>query len=77
MYCCGSGFVKFFREKIELNYLIFSIPNYVIKELYRVFFIDYIKNEKHLEFDTVDVDKAIFELSQKNNIRPFLDMSSI
>ncbi|ETR69924.1 MAG: hypothetical protein OMM_09189, partial [Candidatus Magnetoglobus multicellularis str. Araruama] len=31
----------------HLDALIFSIPNYVIKSLYRSYFIDFIKSEQH------------------------------
>jgi len=56
----------------HLDALIFSIPNYVIKSLYRSFFIDFIKSEQDLEFETADVQNAIRNLAQHNTIDPFL-----
>ncbi|ETR64783.1 MAG: hypothetical protein OMM_15351, partial [Candidatus Magnetoglobus multicellularis str. Araruama] len=56
----------------HLDALIFSIPNYVIKTLYRSYFIDFIKSEQHLEFETADVQTAIRNLAQNNTLDPFI-----
>ena len=56
----------------NLDALIFSIPNYVIKSLYRAFFIDFIKSEKNLVFETADVKSSIRQLAQHNTIDPFI-----
>ncbi|ETR67291.1 MAG: AAA-ATPase-like protein, partial [Candidatus Magnetoglobus multicellularis str. Araruama] len=56
----------------HLDALIFSIPNYVIKSLYRSYFIDFIKSEQHLEFETADVQNAIRNLAQHNTLDPFI-----
>jgi len=66
------GIVSINRDNLDA--LIFSIPNYVIKSIYRAFFIDFINTEKKLEFDTYDVKTAIRELAQKNQIKPFLNL---
>jgi len=58
----------------NLDALIFSIPNYVIKSLYRAYFIDFIKSEKKLEFKTADVKTAIRNLAQHNEIKPFIHL---
>ncbi|MBF0449693.1 MAG: AAA family ATPase [Candidatus Magnetomorum sp.] len=57
-----------------LNQLNFSIPNYVIKELYREFFLYFIKNQNKLDFDTVSVSDALIKLAESNTIEPFLDI---
>jgi hypothetical protein len=56
----------------DLDALVFSIPNYVIKSLYRAFFIDFIKSEQNLAFETADVKSAIRGLAQHNSIEPFI-----
>ncbi len=57
-----------------LNKLDFSIPNYAIRELYRDYFIDFIKTQNNLAFDTTSVSNALIELAENNNISPFLDI---
>ena len=57
-----------------LNMLNFSIPNYVIKELYRNFFIDFIKAHNNVSVDTVDVSRALIEMAENNSITPFLSI---
>ena len=61
-------------KKSFLNRLVFSIPNYVIKELYRAFFLDFIKTQNKLDFDTTYVSNALIELAEKNNIQSFLKL---
>ncbi len=55
-----------------MNRLIFSIPNYVIKELYRAFFLDFIRAQHELEFETANIEDAMLELAQNNRIGPFI-----
>ncbi|MBF0451310.1 MAG: AAA family ATPase [Candidatus Magnetomorum sp.] len=55
-----------------LNRLNFSIPNYVIQELYREFFLDFVKCQNKLDFDTVSVSHALIALAENNAILPFL-----
>ena len=55
-----------------LDALVFSIPNYVIKSLYRAFFVDYIKTEQNLTFETADVKSSIRALAQHNSIEPYI-----
>jgi len=57
-----------------LNMLNFTIPNYVIKELYRNFFIDFIKAQNNLPVDTVNVSKTLIEMAENNSIIPFLNI---
>ncbi len=52
--------------------MIFSSPNYVIKELYRAFFLDFIRAQHELEFETANVEDAMLELAQNNRIGPFI-----
>ena len=66
------GLVSINRENLDA--LIFSIPNYVIKSLYRAFFIDFIKSETNLKFETADVKTAIRDLAQNNKINPFINL---
>jgi hypothetical protein len=67
---CYLGLISIKTD--HLDALIFSIPNYVIKSLYRSFFIDFIKSEQHLEFETADVQTAIRDMAQHNTIDPFI-----
>jgi len=64
------GFVSI--KGYTLDKLHFSPPNYVIRRLYYEFFLELVKKENHLEFDTMDISPKIFELAQNNNIRPFV-----
>jgi len=64
------GFISI--QDVDLDALVFSIPNYVIKALYRAFFIDFIKSEQNLAFETADVKSAIRALAQHNSIEPFI-----
>ena len=66
------GLISINRD--HLDALIFSIPNYVIKALYRAFFIDFIKSENNLEFQIADVKSAIRDLAQKNQIHSFIQL---
>ena len=66
------GLISINRENLDA--MVFSIPNYVIKWLYRYYFIDFIKSENNIDINIVDVKNAIRELSQKNNLIPFLDL---
>ncbi|KPA11930.1 ATPase AAA [Candidatus Magnetomorum sp. HK-1] len=58
----------------NLDALVFTIPNYVIKSLYRAFFINFIKSEKKLDFQTADVKAAIRNLAQHNQLNPFIQL---
>jgi hypothetical protein len=61
-------------QSSRYNMLNFSIPNYVIKELYRNFFIDFIKVQNNLSVDTVNVSKAFIEMAENKNLMPFLNI---
>jgi hypothetical protein len=67
---CYLGLISI--KEGHLDALIFSIPNYVIKSLYRSFFIDFIKSEQHLEFEIADVQTSIRNMAQHNTIDPFI-----
>jgi hypothetical protein len=58
----------------HLDALVFSIPNYVIKMLYRAFFIDFIKSEQKLIIETADVQSAIRHMAQNNDIESFIHL---
>jgi hypothetical protein len=58
----------------NLDALVFTIPNYVIKSLYRAFFIDFIKSEQKLIFETADVKTSIRQLAQHNTLDPFIHL---
>ena len=59
-------------QSSRYNMLNFSIPNYVIKELYRNFIFDFIKAQNNLSVDTVNVSKSFIEMAENKNIMPFL-----
>jgi len=65
------GLISINRD--DFDFLVFSIPNYVIKTLYRAYFIDFIKSEQKLDFKVSDAKRAIKALSQ-NKLQPFLNL---
>jgi len=59
----------------DLAQLKFSFPNYVIKELYWEFFLESLKEQYQLDFETVEVRQKMTLLAQENNPMPFVSLT--
>lgn len=69
MFCLGLVTI---RSELTGS-LTFSIPNNIIKELYRAIFTDFLKT-RNLQFEAEDVREAMRELSMNNHIHPFISI---
>ncbi|MCK5522292.1 MAG: AAA family ATPase [Thiomargarita sp.] len=63
------------RGNDNIAQLKFSFPNYVIKELYWAFFLESVKEQYQLDFETTEVRKKMTQLAQDNNIKPFVSLT--
>jgi uncharacterized protein YjgD (DUF1641 family) len=52
----------------------FSVPNYVVKELYWEFFMASLKERHQLNFETDNVSDKLEEMAQYNKVAPFVSL---
>ena len=58
-----------------LDLLVFGIPNHVIQVLYFDLFRDLIAKKTNYYISSRDITNSLYQLSQRNNVRPLLNMA--
>ncbi|MEZ4888853.1 MAG: AAA family ATPase [Chitinophagales bacterium] len=58
-----------------VNQLIFTIPNYVIRELYYQYFMQITLERANLDTYQIDIQSKVLELAMHNNIEPIIHLT--
>ncbi len=59
----------------KLNRLIFTIPNYVIRELYFQYFVQITLEDAQLKTHQIDVQGKVLDLAMHNNLTPIVELT--
>ncbi len=59
----------------DLSQLIFTIPNYVIRELYFQYFVQITLEESQLNTHQIDVQGKVLELAKYNDMKPVIELT--
>ncbi len=62
-------------KESDIDSLIFTIPNYVIRQLYFQFFMRLTLDDAKLNTSQVDVRAKVLELAKYNNINPIIELT--
>lgn len=56
----------------DLADIVFRVPNYVIKELYYVYFLEHLTDKFNFELDTEEISSSIHKMARDGDIVPFI-----